>query len=145
MHFPTKIFMAAMDPVRATPDSYTILVTPNGSTATNQHLMKKMPFDTHAELTPVATIVRWGAVLLANPRTSTATTLGELTARLKADPGKLNFGSGNFTGHAAAELYKIRARLSAVHVPYKSVPAAFTDPLGGQIDFLFADVVTGLP
>lgn len=137
--------LAAMDAVRATPDGYTILVTPNGSITTNQHLMKKIPFDAHTELTPVATIARWGAVLLVNPRTSTATTVDKLTARLKAEPGKLNFGSGNFTGHAAAELYKIRAGVSAVHVPYKSVPAALTDLLGGQIDFMFADVVTGLP
>lgn len=137
--------LAAMDAVRATPDGYTILVTPNGTITTNQHLMKKMPFDAHTEFTPVATIARWGAILLVNPRTSNATRVDELTAALKAQPGKLNFGSGNFTGHAAAELYKIRSGVSAVHVPYKSVPAAITDLAGGQIDFLFADVVTGLP
>ena len=137
--------LAAMDAVRAAADGYTVLVTPNGTITTNLHLMKKMPFDAAAELTPVATIARWGAVLLVNPRALQATSVAELTAHLKGQAGKLNFASGNFTGHAAAELYKARAGVSAVHVPYKSVPAALNDLLGGQIDFMFADVVTGLP
>lgn len=137
--------LAAMDAVRAAADGHTILVTPNGTITTNQHLMKKMPFDAAAELTPVATIARWGAVLLVNPRNLPVTSVAELTAHLKAQAGKLNFASGNFTGHAAAELYKARAGVAAVHVPYKSVPAALNDLLGGQVDFMFADVVTGLP
>lgn len=137
--------LAAMDAVRAAADGYTVLVTPNGTITTNQYLMKKMPFDAAAELTPVATIARWGAVLLVNPRTQAATSVAELTAQLKSQAGKLNFASGNFTGHAAAELYKARAGVAAVHVPYKSVPAALNDLMGGQVDFMFADVVTGLP
>ncbi len=137
--------LAALDAVRAAADGYTILVTPNGTITTNQHLMKKMPFDAATELTPVATIARWGAVLLVNPRNLPVASVAELTAHLRAQAGKLNFASGNFTGHAAAELYKARAGVAAVHVPYKSVPAALNDLLGGQIDFMFADVVTGLP
>jgi tripartite-type tricarboxylate transporter receptor subunit TctC len=64
---------------------------------------------------------------------------------MKSQPGKLNFASGNFTGQAAGELYKMRAGVQPVHVPYKSVPAALTDLNGGQLNFMFADVLTGLP
>lgn len=137
--------LAAMDVVRAPADGYTILVTPNGTITTNQHLLKKMPFDAGTDLMPVATIARWGAILLVNPKSLDVSSVSELTAHLKGRPGKLNFGSGNFTGQAAGELYKIRTGVSAVHVPYKSVPAALTDLHGGQFDFMFADIVTGLP
>ncbi len=137
--------IAAADLLRAAPDGYTVLVTPNGTLTTNQHLMKQMPFDAQKDFTPVATIARWGAILLVNPQQAPVASVAELTALLKAQPGKLNFASGNFTGQAAGELYKIRAGVSATHVPYKGVPAALADLIGGQVQFMFADVVTGLP
>ncbi|MBL8381175.1 MAG: tripartite tricarboxylate transporter substrate binding protein [Burkholderiales bacterium] len=137
--------LAAQDVLRAAPDGYTVLVTPNGTLTTNQHLMKKMPFDALKDFAPVATMARWGAILLVNPREAPVSSVAELTALLKAQPGKLNFASGNFTGQAAGELYKIRAGVSATHVPYKGVPAALADLVGGQVQFMFADVVTGLP
>ena len=137
--------LAAQDALRATPDGYTVLVTPNGTLTTNQHLMKKMPFDALKDFAPVATMARWGAILLVNPQQAPAASVAELTALLKAQPGKLNFASGNFTGQAAGELYKMRAGVSATHVPYKGVPAALADLIGGQVQFMFADVVTGLP
>ena len=137
--------LAASDVQRAAPDGYTVLVTPNSTVTTNVHLMKKMPFDPVKDFTAVATLARWGAILLVNPQNTPVASVAELSAMMKSQPGKMNFGSGNFTGQAAGELYKIRAGLSAVHVPYKSVPAALNDLNGGQINFMFADIVTGLP
>jgi tripartite-type tricarboxylate transporter receptor subunit TctC len=137
--------IAASEVVRGAPDGYTVLVTPNSTITTNVHLMKKMPFDPVKDFAPVATIARWGAILLVNPQNTPVASVSELTALLRSQPGKLNFGSGNFTGQAAGELYKIRAGVQAVHVPYKSVPAALTDLSGGRLNFMFADVVTGLP
>lgn len=137
--------LAASETLRAAPDGYTVLVTPNGTMTTNGFLLKKMPFDPVKDFVPVAPIARWGAILLVNPKNTAATTVAELTELMKGQPGKLNFGSGNFTGQAAGELYKIRAGVQAVHVPYKSVPAALTDLNGGQLNFMFADVLTGLP
>lgn len=137
--------IAASDLLRSANDGYTILVSPNGTLTTNQHLMKKMPFDAQKDFVPVTTIARWGAILLVNPQHTPVANVAELTALLKSQPGKLNFASGNFTGQAAGELYKMRAGLSATHVPYKGVPAALGDLIGGQVQFMFADVVTGLP
>lgn len=137
--------LAAGEAHRSAPDGYTVLVTPNSTMTTNVHLMKTMPFDPVKDFVPVAPIARWGSVLLVNPQNAPVASVAELTALIRAQPGKLNFGSGNFTGQAAGELYKIRAGLEAMHVPYKSVPAALTDLLGGQLSFVFADVVTGLP
>ena len=137
--------LAAAEVQRAAPDGYTVLVTPNSTITTNVFLMKKLPFDPARDFAPVAPIARWGFVLLVDPQKTPVASVAELSALMRAQPGKLNFGSGNFTGQAAGELYKIRAGLQAVHVPYKSVPAALTDLIGGRLDFVFADVVTGLP
>jgi tripartite-type tricarboxylate transporter receptor subunit TctC len=137
--------IAASEVVRASPDGYTLLVTPNSTLTTNPHLLKKMPFDPVKDLTPVAPIGKWGAILLVNPQTTPVKNVQELSAFMKSQPGKLNFGSGNFTGRAAGELYKVRAGIDATHVPYKSVPAALTDLAAGQLNFMFADVLTGLP
>jgi tripartite-type tricarboxylate transporter receptor subunit TctC len=136
--------LAAADVARARPDGYTLLITPNTPITVNAHILKDMPFDPARELLPVATLTRWGMVLLVNPK-SPVTTVAELSALMKKSPGKLNYASGNFAGRAAAELYRIAAGLDGVHVAYKSVPAAVTDLLGGQVDFMFADVVAGLP
>ncbi len=137
--------LAASDVLRSTNDGYTILVSPNGTLTTNQHLMKKVPFDALKDFAPVTTIARWGAILLVNPQYTTVTSVKELTALLKSQSGRPNFGSGNFTGQAAGELYRMRAGFEATNVPYKGVPAALVDLLGGQVQFMFADVVTGLP
>jgi tripartite-type tricarboxylate transporter receptor subunit TctC len=137
--------IAASEALRAAPDGYTVLVTPNSTITTNVHLMKKMPFDPVRDFAPVAPVARWGAILLVNPQNTPVASVAELSALIRSQPGKLNFGSGNFTGQAAGELYKIRAGVQAMHVPYKSVPAALTDLTGGQLNFVFADVVTGLP
>lgn len=137
--------LAASETQRAAPDGYTVLVTPNGTMTTNGFLMKKMPFDPVKDFVPVAPIARWGAILLVNPKNTAVSSVAELTELMKSQPGKLNFASGNFTGQAAGELYKMRAGVQAVHVPYKSVPAALTDLNGGQLNFMFADVLTGLP
>jgi len=137
--------IAASEAVRAAPDGYTLLVTPNSTITTNVHLLKKMPFDPVKDLAPVTTIARWGAILLVNPQNTPVQSVQELTQLIKSQPGKINFGSGNFTGRAAGELYNVKAGVSATHVPYKSVPAALTDLSSGQINFMFADVLTGLP
>ncbi len=137
--------LAASETLRAAPDGYTVLVTPNSTITTNGFLIKKMPFDPVKDFAPVAPIARWGAILLVNPKNTQVGSVAALTELMKSQPGKLNFGSGNFTGQAAGELYKIRAGVQAVHVPYKSVPAALTDLNGGQLNFMFADVLTGLP
>jgi tripartite-type tricarboxylate transporter receptor subunit TctC len=73
-----------------------------------------------------------------------ANSVAELTAYLKANPGKLSYASGNAFGRMTAEWYKQRAGFDAVHVPYKGVPPALNDLMGGQVQFMFADATAGL-
>ena len=137
--------LGAADVARAAPDGYTVLVTPNTPITINRHVMKSMPFNADRDFAPVATVARWGMMLLVNPQRTQVASVAELTALAKSQPGKLNFGSGGqFAAQAAAELYKIRAGIVATHVPYKSAPAALTDLIGGQFDFMFSDLLTGL-
>lgn len=137
--------LAALDVVRGKPDGSTILITPNPVLSVNMHLLSKMPFDPEKDLAPVATISRWGMVLLVNPEKLDAKSVAELLDLLKKNPGKFNFASGNFAGRACGEMLKLRTGVQAQHVPYRAVPAAITDLLGGQVDFMFSDVVAGLP
>lgn len=137
--------LAAQDVVKASPDGSTILITPNPVLSVNMHLLNKMPFDPVKDLAPVTTLSRWGMVLLVNPEKHDVKTVDELVALLRKNPGKFSFASGNFAGRASGEILKLRTGTDAQHVPYRSVPAAVTDILGGQVDFMFADVVAGLP
>jgi tripartite-type tricarboxylate transporter receptor subunit TctC len=137
--------LAALDVVRARPDGSTILITPNPVLSVNMHLLSKMPFDPQKDLAPVAPISRWGMVLLVNPEKLDVKSVAELVDLLKKNPGKFNFASGNFAGRACGEMLKLRTGADVQHVPYRAVPAAITDLLGGQVDFMFSDVVAGLP
>ena len=137
--------LAALDVVRAQPDGSTILITPNPVLSVNMHLLSKMPFDPVKDLAPVTTISRWGMVLLVNPEKLDVKSVSELVELLRKNPGKLNFASGNFAGRASGEMLRLRTGTNVQHVPYRSVPAAITDMLGGQVDFMFSDVVAGLP
>lgn len=137
--------IAADTVAKAAPDGYTILFTPNSTHAANIHLFKKLPFDPVKDFTPVGTVASLGFVLLVNPEKRPINTVAELTAMLKRDPGKYSWGSGNATGQVAGELYKTLAGVDAVNVPYKGVPPAMTDLIGGRIDFLFADATLAIP
>jgi tripartite-type tricarboxylate transporter receptor subunit TctC len=137
--------IAAADTARAPGDGSTILVTPNTPLTVNPHLIRPMPFDPQRDLAPVATLARWGFVLLVNPETTPVATIADLTALLKRPGGNATYASGNFGGRAAAELYRLGIGAEATHVAYRSVPAAMVEMLAGRVTFMFADVVAGLP
>jgi tripartite-type tricarboxylate transporter receptor subunit TctC len=69
----------------------------------------------------------------------------ELIVLAKRQPGRLTFGSGSSSSRVASELFQQMAGLKLVHVPYKSNPMAVTDVVGGHIDMMITDPVTGLP
>jgi tripartite-type tricarboxylate transporter receptor subunit TctC len=124
--------------VRAPPDGYTLLLV-STSNAINVTLYTKLNFNFVRDIAPVATIVRQPALMLVNLSVP-ATTVPELIAYAKANPGKLNMGSpGIGSGpHMAGELFKAMTGIDMVHVPYRSGGgAALTDLLGGQVQVLF--------
>jgi len=121
---------------KAAPDGYTLLMAANGL-ATNNTLFPKLAFNGVRDFSAVARIGYAPLVLVVNPSFQ-AKSLKELIALAKAEPGKLTYASaGNgSSGHLAGELFKISAKIDALHVPYKGGAPAIADLLGGRISFM---------
>jgi tripartite-type tricarboxylate transporter receptor subunit TctC len=137
-------FIAAQAVAKAAPDGYTVLIATNTTHAANEHLFKKVPYDAVRDFTPVTALARGGQVMIVHPRVP-ARSVKEFIALAKRQPGKLTFGSGSSSSRVASELFQQMAGLQLLHVPYKSNPMAVNDVVGGHIDMMITDVVTGLP
>jgi tripartite-type tricarboxylate transporter receptor subunit TctC len=126
----------------APPDGYALLVA-NAGNAINATLYQKLSFNFIHDLVPVAGLVRAPHVLFVTPAFP-AKTVEELIAYAKANPGKINYASAG-TGtanHIAAEMFKMITGVAMVHVPYKGGAPAIIDLLSGQVQVMFADVLT---
>lgn len=130
---------------RAAPDGNTLL-TVELSYAIAAGLLPKMPFDPQTAFTQITTAVKVPHVLVVNPAVP-AKTVQEFIALAKAQPGKLNYGSGgNGTNtHLAGELFKSVTGTNIVHVPYKGAGAVLADLMGNQVQALITSVPTALP
>ncbi|HSI52422.1 MAG TPA: tripartite tricarboxylate transporter substrate binding protein, partial [Ramlibacter sp.] len=119
-------------------DGYTLLMSSGGTVSINPHLYPKMSFDPAKDLVPVAAAARVLVFLEVNPKVP-VNNAKEFIAYVKANPGKLSFGSpgSGSSPHLAAEMMKAQANLFAVHVPYRGAAPAMQDLLGGQLDFMF--------
>lgn len=137
--------LAAEAVAKSNPDGYTILFAQNGL-AINVAANPKLPFNGQKDLLPVVGVAATPHILIVN-NNSPAKTVADLIAMLKADPGKLSFGSSGIgnSDHMAGELFLATTGLQAIHVPYKGGSPAATDLVGGQIDFYFAGMPVGLP
>ena len=119
-------------------DGYTILMGAVATHAINPTLYKGIPYDPIRDFAPITQVASTPNVLVVNPAIP-ATNVREFIAYAKANPGKLNFGSGS-TGsasHLAGELFKAMAGVEMTHVPYKGAAPAMQDLLGGQIQLMF--------
>jgi tripartite-type tricarboxylate transporter receptor subunit TctC len=119
-------------------DGYTLLMSSGGMVSVNPHLYNKMAFDPGKDIVPVAAAARVLVFLEVKP-TMPVSNIKEFLAYIKANPGKLSFGSpGNGSSpHLAAEMFKAQTDSFAVHVPYRGAAPAMQDLLGGQLDFMF--------
>lgn len=119
-------------------DGYTLLMSSGGTVSINPHLYPKMPFDPAKDLVPVAAAARVLVFLEVHPKVP-VNNAREFIAYLRANPGRLSFGSpGNGSSpHLAAEMMKAGANVFATHIPYRGAAPAMQDLLGGQIDFMF--------
>jgi tripartite-type tricarboxylate transporter receptor subunit TctC len=125
--------------VKAAPaDGYTFLVTTSTTQAANVHLYRKLPYDPVKDFTPIGKMGETGFILMVN-NDFPAKDMNEFVAYAKANPGKLAFGHGSSGSLVSAAMLTELAGLQTVNVPYKSIPPALTDLLGGQIQFAFAD------
>jgi tripartite-type tricarboxylate transporter receptor subunit TctC len=131
---------------KSPPDGYTIGLATTGTHAINPHLYSKLPHDTLRDFTPLTLAVRYVNVLVVNPGLP-VTTVAELVAHAKANPGKVTFGSaGNgSSNHLSGEVLKYLTGAPITHVPYRGSAAALTDVLGGTVSFMFDVLVTVQP
>jgi tripartite-type tricarboxylate transporter receptor subunit TctC len=131
---------------KSAPDGYTLVIGNIGTHAVNVSLLPVMPFDPIREFTPIVHVLDAEGLLVVNPSIK-ATTIPELIALARAQPGTLSYGSAGVgtTSHLAGELFKSMTKVDIVHVPYKGNVPAITDLLGGQTSMIFATMPTVLP
>jgi tripartite-type tricarboxylate transporter receptor subunit TctC len=133
---------AAEAAARAKPDGLTLFLTSAMTHAVNPSLYDKLPYHPIDDFEPVTQFGRLPFVVLVRAD-SPLKTLGDLTALLRAEPGKHNFGAGSLPARIASELYRQLAGVDAVHIGYKSNPQAFPDLLSGQLTFMTIDTTNG--
>ena len=124
---------------RAEPDGHTLVLGTNQTHATNQSLLKNCPYDAVKDFSPVAGLTDIPHVLVVR-RDLAASSLAELVALAKSKPGELTYGStGNGSAsHLAAELFKAKAGVDLLHVPFRGAAPMTTELLAGRIDVSFA-------
>lgn len=130
---------------KAPPDGYTVLMMSLTFTVLPS-LFSKLPYDTLKDLTPVTMVASAPLMLVVNPSVP-AKSVVEFIAYAKANPGKLNFGSGGAgaTPHLAGEMLKSMAGIQVTHIPYKGGAPALADLIGGQIQFMCENIPGTLP
>jgi tripartite-type tricarboxylate transporter receptor subunit TctC len=123
---------------RSPADGYTLFMA-NTVNAINTTLYKNLNYNFTTDLVPVAIVMRSPVIMQVHPSVP-AKTVPEFIAYAKANPGKVNMGSGGVgaTGHMAGELFQLMAGIKLVHVPYRGESLALTDLLGGQMQVVFA-------
>ena len=126
---------------KAPRDGYTLLFTISAAHAVNPTLYKQVPFDPVKDFDPVMLVGTVPFLLVVNPSVP-ASSVQELIALAKREPGKIAYGSsGNgTTNHLLGEMFKSMAGVDMLHVPYKGVAAILTDMLGGRVQMAFASV-----
>jgi len=131
---------------KSAPDGYTLTIGTLGPFAVNQTLYDKVPYDNVRDFAPITLTGISSHILVAHPSIPVQN-VGELVALAKRRPGQLTFassGTGNAT-HLTFELFKARAGIDIVHVPYKGGGPAMADLIGGQVAFSFASMASAVP
>jgi len=124
--------------VNAPPDGHTLLLV-GASSAINVTLYEKLNFNFLRDIAPIAGILSVPFIMAVGP-SFPAKTVSEFLAYAKGNPGKVSMASGGngTAGHLSAELFKMMAGVSMVHVPYRGEALAINDLLGGQVQVMFA-------
>jgi tripartite-type tricarboxylate transporter receptor subunit TctC len=127
---------------KAPADGYTLLMGHVGTLAVAPSVYPHLPYDPLKSFTPVAWIARVPNILAVNPSLPVKTT-AELVAYLKANPGKVDYGSGGngSAAHLVTEYFKFASQTSITHIPYRGTIPSVTDAVAGQIQMVF----TGAP
>ena len=127
---------------KAAPDGNTLVIGAVATHAINPWLYAHIPYDPIRDFTPITLVAQVPNVLVMNAETAARLNINrfaDLVAYAKANPGKLNYGSGGngSAGHLAGEIFKAQANLFVVHIPYAGGAPAQLALLSGQVDFNF--------
>jgi tripartite-type tricarboxylate transporter receptor subunit TctC len=127
-------------------DGYTLFLGTSGNMATNKVLYRRLKFDPETDFMPVSIAYASCNVLIV-PATSAIKSIPDLVAEAKRKPGTLSFGSpgAGTAGHLVGELFKSRAGIDLVHVPYRGQSQVINDLLGGHLAMSFEAVATAIP
>jgi tripartite-type tricarboxylate transporter receptor subunit TctC len=127
---------------RAAPDGNTLLLATNSPLSVAPYLQQKtIPYNPVTDFTPIMHVGYYTFFLVTNPSVPVKTAQ-ELVTYAKANPGKLNYATGNTTGIVASALFTTQAKIDMVRVPYKTEPPAITDLLGNQVQVMFSSYAT---
>ena len=132
---------------KAAPDGTTIVMGAVATHAINPWLYTKIPYDPLRDFTPLTLVARVPNVLVMNVEAAQRLKIAsvrDLVAYAKANPGRLNYGSGGngSAGHLAGEMFKAKAGVFMVHIPYAGGPPAQLALLSGQVDLTFDNLAT---
>lgn len=129
---------------RASPDGYTLLLASNSAMSGVPATRTSPPYEVTADFTPITDIGRYNFFFFVN-KDVPASSLAELVAHAKANPGKLNYGAGNITGRLSFATVVVRHGLELTYVPYRGEPPAMTDLITGRIQAMVTTPGTGAP
>jgi tripartite-type tricarboxylate transporter receptor subunit TctC len=121
----------------AAPDGYTLLVATSGTFGVNPSLYADLPYRPLVDFKPITNMLRAPLVIVAHPDFP-ASTVAELIALARKDPGKLSYASAGpgTAQHLSMELFKLRAKIDIEHIPYKGSGPAMADLLGGHVKLM---------
>jgi len=129
--------VGAQEVMKAPADGYTLMLANTGVMVINPALYSKLPYATLRDFTPIARTAMQPLALLVNPAVPVKT-LREFVDYSRTRPGQVNYGSAGNGGisHLVPEMFKNATGLFMVHIPYRGSAPAFTDLMGGQVQFM---------
>ena len=135
--------IAAAEVAKAAPDGHTLILGTNSPFSAAPHL-RKVPYDAMADFTPISLVGNYTFFVVIHPSVP-ARTLADLIAYARANPGKLNYATGNTGGIVMTGMLASQANMQLVHIPYKSEPPAITDLLSGNVHVMISSYATVAP
>jgi tripartite-type tricarboxylate transporter receptor subunit TctC len=136
--------IAAAEVAKSPADGYTLLMATNSPMSAVPAMKKQPPYDPVADFTPITDIGRYTFFIVVHPEVP-ARSLQELIAFARANPGKLNYATGNTTGIVSTAFFAAQAQIRMLHVPYKGEPQALTDLVAGRVQVMFCSSGTSVP
>src|SRR5262249_22777947 len=136
--------IAATYVARAVPDGHTLLMGTNSTHSAAPSLNKTIAYDPVKDFLAISRIGSFNPILVSQPDLPVKS-IAELIAYAKANPGKLSIASGNTAGIVTIETLKSLTGIDVTHVPYRSVPPALNDVLGGRVSMAVAEFTSALP